>query len=301
MPDNTHLNSYRIYLRLEKGLTKNSVEAYLHDIRLFSTYLDEFYPGTGFTQTGMVHLTSFTEWISKIGMSPRSQARIISGIRSFYTFLILENIIEENPSELLESPRLPAKLPDVLSFREIEKIISGIDRSTYEGERNVSILEIMYSSGLRVSELISLKISNVYFYEEYLRIIGKGNKERLVPVSKIALDRVMHYIRNVRVHVQVRPGHEDIVFLNRRGAGMTRNMVFLIVKQAARNVNILKNISPHTLRHSFATHLVEGGANLRAVQEMLGHSSITTTEIYVHMSADYLRKNLEDFHPRYKK
>jgi integrase/recombinase XerD len=300
MSDASYINSFKIYLKLEKGLSANSVEAYLHDIQLLSKYLTEFYPDLNLRSAQYEHLSSFSGWISVIGMSPRTQARIISGIRSFYMFLQLEHIIEIDPSELLESPKLPSKLPDILSFSEIERMIAGIDRSTSEGERNVAILEVMYSSGLRVSELVGLKISQVYFAEEYLRIIGKGNKERLVPISTAALERTENYLKNVRVHIPVQRGHEDILFLNRRGAGLTRTMVFLIVKKAAADANIRKNISPHTLRHSFATHLVEGGADLRAVQEMLGHASIITTEIYVHMSSDYLRKNLEAFHPRFK-
>jgi len=272
----------------------------MHDILLLSKYLDEFSQGISLKRAEINHLTDFIEWISKIGLSPRSQTRIVSGIRSFYSFLQFEKVIEANPAELLETPKLPRKLPDTLSFDEIERMISSIDRSTNEGERNVVMLEIMYSSGLRVSEVVQLKISDIFFEEEFLRIIGKGNKERLVPASLFSLNRIQHYLKNVRNHISIQSGHEDIVFLNRRGAMMTRNMVFLIVKQAAKSANIRKNISPHSLRHSFATHLIEGGANLRAVQEMLGHASITTTEIYVHMSSDYLRKNLENFHPRYK-
>ncbi len=301
MSEHSYIQSYKIYLKLEKGLSHHSIDAYMRDIRLLLRYLNEFHQGLSVTKTDFMHLSEFVNWVSIMGLSPRTQARMISGLRSFYTFLMIEKVIEENPSELLETPRLPSKLPDTLSIDEIDKMISGIDRSTYEGERNVAMLEIMYSSGLRVSEVVRLKISEIFFSEEFIRVLGKGNKERLVPASKIALEIIRHFVDNVRVHVQIKPGHEDFVFLNRRGAVMTRNMVFLIVKQAARNVNIQKNISPHTLRHSFATHLVEGGANLRAVQEMLGHVSITTTEIYVHMSSEYLRKNLEGFHPRFIK
>lgn len=301
MSEHSYIQSYKVYLKLEKGLSSHSIEAYIRDVMLLSRYLQEFQSGTGITGTSFYQLSDFIQWVSMIGMSPRSQARIISGVRSFYSFLMLEKIIEENPSELLETPKLPSKLPDTLSMEEIDRMISGIDRSTYEGERNVAMLEVMYSSGLRVSEVVKLKISEIFFAEEFLRVIGKGNKERLIPVSKMALERIQHFLEHVRVHLNIKPGHEDYVFLNRRGASLTRNMVFLIVKQAARNVNIKKNISPHTLRHSFATHLVEGGANLRAVQEMLGHASITTTEIYVHMSSDHLRKNLEGYHPRYIK
>ncbi len=298
MSQNSYINSYKIFLQLEKGLSVHSIEAYLHDVQLLDRYLNEF-ESISLLSVKSEHLSKFIEWISMAGLSPRTQARIISGIRSFYSYLIIEKIIEENPSELLETPRLPTKLPDTLSFDEIERMISSIDRSTYEGERNVAMLEVMYGSGLRVSELINLKISTIFFSDEFIRIIGKGNKERLVPASSVSLHRISHYLKNVRVHMNIQHGHEDVVFLNRRGAKMTRNMAFIIVKQAAARANIKKNISPHTLRHSFATHLIEGGADLRAVQEMLGHASITTTEVYVHMSSDYLRQNLEGYHPRY--
>jgi integrase/recombinase XerD len=299
MSSSSYIRSFKIWLRLEKGLSPHSIEAYLRDISLLDRYLNEFQPDISILKTNSKILAQFTEWVSLSGLSPRTQARVISGIRSFYSFLMIERIIEENPSELLETPKLPSKLPDTLSFEEIERMIATIDRSTHEGERNVSILEVMYGSGLRVSETVTLKISEIFYAEEFLRIIGKGNKERLVPASKLSLDRLNHYIRNVRVHLDIKPGHEDYVFLNRRGSKLTRNMMFLIVKKAASDANIKKNISPHTLRHSFATHLIEGGADLRAVQEMLGHASITTTEIYVHMSSEYLRQNLEGYHPRY--
>lgn len=301
MSEQSYIRAFKIYLKLERGLSDNSIEAYLHDVLLLARYLETFASGISLLKVKYSHLTAFVEWISQIGMSPRSQTRIVSGIRAFYGFLLMEHIIEENPTELLETPRLPQKLPDTLSFDEIERMIEGIDRSTYEGERNVAMLELMYSSGLRVSEIVALKISDIFFEEEFLRIVGKGNKERLVPASAVSLRKVKNYLQYVRVHVPVKQGHEDIVFLNRRGAKLTRNMVFIIVKKAAANANIHKNISPHTLRHSFATHLIEGGADLRAVQEMLGHASITTTEIYVHMSTDYLRKNLEQYHPRFNK
>jgi len=299
MSTSSYIVSFKIWLRLEKGLSPHSIEAYLRDVNLLERYLKEFQPDISLLKTNHKILAQFTEWVSLSGLSPRTQARIISGIRSFYNFLIIEQVLEENPSELLETPKLPVKLPDTLSFDEIERMIAIIDRSTLEGERNVAILEVMYGSGLRVSETVNLKISEIFFAEEFLRIIGKGNKERLVPASKLSLDRLHHYIKTVRVHVDVKSGQEDYVFLNRRGHKLTRNMMFLIVKQAAANANIKKNISPHTLRHSFATHLIEGGADLRAVQEMLGHASITTTEIYVHMSSEYLRQNLEGYHPRY--
>lgn len=300
MTQYSYIQSFKVYLKLEKGLSQNSIEAYIRDVVLLGRYLEEFHHNLAFSKVTPTELSAFSEWVSMSGFAPRTQARIISGIRTFFAFLLSEKIIDENPTELLETPKLPAKLPDILSFEEIERMISGIDRSTYEGERNVAMLEVMYSSGLRVSEVVQLKISSIYFEDEFLRIIGKGNKERLVPVSRSALDRLSHFISNVRVHLNIKPDFSDIVFLNRRGAALTRNMVFLIVKKSAAMVHIRKNISPHTIRHSFATHLVEAGADLRAVQEMLGHASITTTEIYVHMSSDYLRKNLENFHPRFR-
>jgi len=296
----SYIQSFKVFLKLEKGLSQNSIEAYIRDVVLLGRYLEDFHQGLGFSKVTPAELSSFAEWMSKTGLSPRTQARAISGIRGFFSFLLMERSIHENPAELLETPKLPAKIPDILSFEEIERMIFGIDRSTYEGERNVAMLEVMYSSGLRVSEVVQLKISSIYFEDEFLRIIGKGNKERLVPVSKSALDRLRHFISIVRVHLSIKPDFSDIIFLNRRGAALTRNMVFLIVKKAAANAHIRKNISPHTIRHSFATHLVEAGADLRAVQEMLGHASITTTEVYVHMSSDYLRKNLESFHPRFR-
>lgn len=299
MEMDSNIKSFKIFLRLEKGLSAHSIEAYIRDVTLLKRYSIEFLGLTSLTNLTYKQLSSFISWVSEIGLSPRTQARIISGIRSFYGFLDMERIITENPSDLLETPRLPRKLPDTLSFDEIEKMIMSIDRSTNEGERNVTLLEVMYGSGLRVSEAVNLKISDIYFDEEYLRIIGKGNKERLVPASGLSLQKIRHYIQNVRIHIKIQYGSEDFVFLNRRGRYLTRNMMFLIVKKAAFDAGIHKNISPHTLRHSFATHLIEGGADLRAVQEMLGHASITTTEIYVHMTSDYLRQNLEAHHPRY--
>ncbi len=299
MSAESYIQSFKIWLQLERGLSANSIEAYLRDILLLDRYLREYENSISLLHANYNILGRFTEWVSQSGLSPRTQARVISGLRSFYGFLCLEKIMDENPTELLETPKLPSKLPDTLSFEEIERMIASFDRSSYEGERNVAIIEVMYGSGLRVSETVNLKISDIFFAEEFLRVIGKGNKERLVPASRISLDRIQHYIKNVRVHLDIKFGNEDYVFLNRRGSKLTRNMMFLIVRQGASNAGIRKAISPHTLRHSFATHLIEGGADLRAIQEMLGHASITTTEIYVHMSNEYLRQNLESYHPRY--
>jgi integrase/recombinase XerD len=296
----SYVNSYKIYLQLEKGLSVNSIEAYIRDILLLQKYLLELCQETSLLNVNAQQLDGFIIWLHSIDMSVRSQARIISGIKSFYNFAIIERIIDVSPAELIESPKLNSTLPEVLSFDEIERMISAIDRSTNEGERNVAMLELMYGSGLRVSELTDLKLANLYFDDEMIRVIGKGNKERFVPVSRSASALVSNYINNVRVHIPVIHGHEQYVFLNRRGKKLTRTMLFLIVKKTAQLAFIKKNISPHTLRHSFATHLIEGGADLRAVQEMLGHQSITTTELYIHMTSEFIRHNLEAYHPRYK-
>jgi integrase/recombinase XerD len=245
-------------------------------------------------------LEDFLLWINDLGMTPSSQSRIISGLRSFYKYCLQEQISSTDPTALLETPKLAKKLPDVLSFSEIEKIIKAIDASTPEGTRNKAIIETLYSCGLRVSELINLKLSCLYMDAEYVRVTGKGDKERLVPIGASAIKYITIYRENIRVHLPVIPGNEDIVFLNRRGKKLSRVMIFLIIKELAKKAKINKSISPHTFRHSFATHLVEGGADLRAVQEMLGHESITTTEIYTHLDREYLRDTLQQFHPAFK-
>jgi integrase/recombinase XerD len=296
----TYINSYKIYLQLEKALSANTIEAYIRDVLLLQKYLDELCDKTNIIKANAKQIEGFIYWLHSADMSVRSQARIISGIKSFYNFAIIERIIDVSPAELIETPKLNPSIPEVLSFEEIERMIASIDRSTKEGERNVAILELMYGSGLRVSELTDLKLSNLYFDDEMLRVIGKGNKERFVPMSKSSAYLVFNYINNVRVHVPIAYGHENYVFLNQRGKKLTRVMIFLIVKQAVQQANIQKNVSPHTLRHSFATHLIEGGADLRAVQEMLGHASIVTTELYIHMTSEFIRHNLEAYHPRYK-
>jgi integrase/recombinase XerD len=242
-------------------------------------------------------LQKFVKWIAELGMTQSSQARIISGLRTFYKYCLLEDITAVDPTALLEAPKLKRTLPDVLSFAEIENIISQIDVSTAEGTRNKAILETLYSCGLRVSEVVNLKLSQLYLDVGFVRVIGKGNKERLVPIGSSAIKYINIYKNNIRVHTSIQNGEEDILFLNRRGKRLTRVMIFLIIKDLARKAGITKNISPHTFRHSFATHLVEGGADLRAVQEMLGHESITTTEIYTHLDREFLRKTLEQFHP----
>jgi integrase/recombinase XerD len=231
-------------------------------------------------------------------MTPYSQARILSGLKAFYKYLVYEDIMSNDPTQLIEGPKLGRKLPDILSYEEIESLLLAIDLSTDEGMRNRAILETMYSSGLRVSELVDLKLNNIYFDIGFLRIIGKGNKERLVPIGREAMKYIKLYVNEIRIHLDIKPGHENIVFLNRRGSKLTRVMIFTIIKNLARSINLKKNISPHTFRHSFATHLIEGGADLRAVQDMLGHESITTTEIYTHLDRDYLKQVIKEFHPR---
>jgi integrase/recombinase XerD len=283
---------------LEKSLSKNSVEAYLHDVDLLMRFLELKKYSLVPKDLELNHLQDFLKWINELGMSAHSQARIISGIKSFYKYLLLENVLNHNPTELIEAPKLGRKLPDTLSLDEINKIIEAIDLSTPEGQRNKAILETLYSCGLRVSELVNLKISNLYFNDEFIKVVGKGDKERLVPIGSVAIKQITIYKNEIRSHIAVKKEHEDVLFLNRRGAKLSRVMVFTIIKQLAFKIGLKKHISPHTFRHSFATHLIEGGADLRAVQEMLGHESITTTEIYTHLDRDYLRQAIIQFHPR---
>ncbi len=292
---------FKAYLQLEKSLSENSVEAYMHDIEKFTQFLSINKEEKAPKEIELSDLEVFLKWINELGMTPASQARIISGLRSFYSFCLQEQISEADPTSLLEAPKLAKHLPDTLSYDEIEKIISSLDVSTPEGMRNKAIIETLYSCGLRVSELVNLKLSCLYFDVGYVRITGKGDKERLVPIGSAAIKYIQLYIENIRVHMDTIPGNEDVVFLNRRGRKLSRVMIFMIIKEAAKNTKISKNISPHTFRHSFATHLVEGGADLRAVQEMLGHESITTTEIYTHLDREYLRDTLQQFHPAFKR
>lgn len=288
---------FKAYLQLERSLSANSIEAYLSDIEKLTVFLLSSGRKKNPADLSLDDLQQFIRWVAELGMTPSSQARIISGIRTFYRFCLLEDISPVDPTALLEAPKLKRSLPDVLSFEEIELLINGIDLSTPEGTRNKAILETMYSCGLRVSEVVNLKLSQLYLDVGFVRVIGKGNKERLVPIGSSAIKYLNIYRNTVRVHVPVQAGEEDIVFLNRRGKRLSRVMIFLIIKDLAKTTGITKNISPHTFRHSFATHLVEGGADLRAVQEMLGHESITTTEIYTHLDREFLRKTLERFHP----
>jgi integrase/recombinase XerD len=296
----SYKKGFKAWLSLEKSLSDNSTEAYLRDIDKLTQYLQEKRSSKPPSELTLKDLQQFIKWVTELGMTSSSQARIISGIRSFYKYCLLENISRTNPTTLLEAPKLKRTLPDVLSFGEIENIIAQIDLSKPEGGRNKAILELMYSSGLRVSEVVNLKISQLYFDAGFVRVTGKGDKERLVPVGKSAIKYVKIYIKDIRVHIQVQKGNEDIVFLNKRGTKLSRVMIFLIIKELVKKAGIKKTVSPHTFRHSFATHLVEGGADLRAVQEMLGHESITTTEIYTHLDREFLRKTLENFHPAFK-
>jgi integrase/recombinase XerD len=291
---------YQNYLKIEKSLSANSVEAYLRDFDKLTQFLEHSSSELSPLEISLKDLQKMLSWINELGISARSQARIISGIRNFFFYLILEDEILDDPSELLEQPKIGKKLPEVLSIEEIDDLKLAIDMSKQEGHRNRAILEILYSCGLRVSELINLKITNIYFDEGFMRIIGKGNKERLVPVSSSVRKEVEIYRNLVRVHQDIKAGHEDFLFLNRRGAQLTRVMIFTIIKNLAEEIGLKKTISPHTFRHSFATHLVEGGANLRAIQEMLGHESISTTEIYTHLSNEYLKEAIISFHPRNK-
>jgi integrase/recombinase XerD len=288
---------FKAYLQLERSLSANSIEAYLSDLEKLTSFLLATEIKKNPAELELSDLQKFVKWIAELGMTQSSQARIISGLRTFYKYCLLEDITAVDPTALLEAPKLKRTLPDVLSFAEIENIISQIDVSTAEGTRNKAILETLYSCGLRVSEVVNLKLSQLYLDVGFVRVIGKGNKERLVPIGSSAIKYINIYKNNIRVHTSIQNGEEDILFLNRRGKRLTRVMIFLIIKDLARKAGITKNISPHTFRHSFATHLVEGGADLRAVQEMLGHESITTTEIYTHLDREFLRKTLEQFHP----
>lgn len=293
-------NGFKAYLQLERSLSDNSVEAYLRDIEKFTQFLEIKNDLRNPDAIELKDFQEFVKWIHELGMTPSSQSRIISGLRSFYKYCQIENISRNDPTILLETPKLKRALPDILSFGEIEQIIAQIDLSTAEGGRNKAILETMYSCGLRVSELVNLRISALYLDVGFIRVTGKGDKERLVPIGSSAIKFINIYRNEIRVHIKIKPGQEDILFLNRRGSKLTRVMIFLLLKALVKKAGITKNISPHTFRHSFATHLVEGGADLRAVQEMLGHESITTTEIYTHIDREFLRNTLQQFHPAFQ-
>ncbi len=291
-----YIKDFVSYLKIEKGLAQNSILAYQRDVSLLADYfsLTKNKP----EQVSYEELKTFIAHLYDLGLSARSQARIISGIKQFFKYLILERYIQTDPSELLEQPKLGRKLPEVLDIEEIDALLAAIDLSTPEGERNHAMLETLYSCGLRVSELIGLRFSDLYFDEGFIRVIGKGNKERLVPVSGQVIKEISAYTEQTRLEVPIKKGQEHFIFLNRRGAALTRVMIFTIIRQLAEKISLQKQISPHTFRHSFATHLIEGGANLRAVQEMLGHESITTTEIYTHLDQRFLRKAILSHHPR---
>ncbi len=296
----SYINGFKHYLQLEKSLSANSVQAYLRDVSKLASYVDSEKLQVSPVNIELKHLEGFVKAINDLGFDATSQARIIAGIRAFFRFLLMEDEIAVNPSELLTAPKLSRKLPDTLSVAEINALLDSIDQSTPEGTRNRAMLEVLYGCGLRVSELTTLKISNLFTDVEFIKVLGKGDKERLVPIGSQAVKHIKIYRENVRVHVPVKKGEEDFLFLNRRGKRLTRMYVFLVIKECAAKIGLKKTISPHTFRHSFATHLIEGGADLRAVQEMLGHASITTTEIYTHLDRDYLRSTILQFHPRYK-
>ena len=291
------IKDFEGFLKLEKGLSANSIEAYLADIRKLMQFMEIRQMPGGPETLKHDQLHQFLVWINELDLSARTQARILSGLKAFYRYLLLDDLIEKDPTALLEGPRLGRKLPEVLTVSEIDRILQKIDLSKPEGRRNKAMLEVLYSCGLRVSELVGLRLSNLYRNEEFIRVIGKGDKERLVPISKKALKEIDLYLPD-RNSLVIRPGSEDVLFLNRRGRMLTRVMVFTIIKELASAAGIKKAVSPHTFRHSFATHLVEGGADLRAVQEMLGHESIITTEIYTHLDREYLREAIISFHPR---
>jgi len=292
------IKGFQAYLKLEKSLSANSIEAYSRDIDKLFQYSEiqaiKLKPET----VTLADLRTFIQWVAELGMIPSSQARILSGIKAFYKYLLMEDIIKSDPSELLESPKLQRKLPDTLSYEDINKMIAAIDLSKPEGPRNKAILEVLYGCGLRVSELTELKLSNLYLDIEFIKVTGKGSKERLVPIGGAAVKALKIWIEQVRVHTPIKKGEEDMVFLNRRGSRLSRVFIFMVIKQLAEMIGLKKTISPHTFRHSFATHLVEGGADLRAVQEMLGHESITTTEIYTHLDREFLKGTIIQFHPR---
>lgn len=295
-----YINGFKSYLKLERSLSNNSVEAYLHDVETLTRFFESrslvLQPG----QVDLPLLQAFVKWVNEEGMTATSQARVLSGIKAFYKYLLMESIISSDPTQLLEAPKIARKLPDVLTIEDINQIIDAIDLSKNEGARNRAMMETLYSCGLRVSELVNLKISNLFLKDGFVKVIGKGDKERLVPIGSVAIKQINNYKNEVRTHIEPLKACEDILFLSRRGGKLSRVMVFTIIKQLAQKIGLKKHISPHTFRHSFATHLIDGGADLRAVQEMLGHESITTTEIYTHLDREYLRDAIIQFHPRSK-
>tara|TARA_B100001287_G_scaffold271014_1_gene270664 strand:- start:1014 stop:1907 length:894 start_codon:yes stop_codon:yes gene_type:complete len=292
----TSIKEFKTYLRIERSLSDNTIDSYIRDVKKLSYFAEKINKSE--LKINKSDIKDFIKEINEDEISARTQSRIISGIKAFYKYLILEDYIKINPTELIESPQIGMKLPDTLSVHEIDSLLSAIDLSHPQGQRNRAILEVLYSCGLRVSELVNLKLSNIRFKEGYVKVLGKGNKERFAPIGSSALKYLKIYLKEVRVHQNIKKDSEDIVFLNRRGNKLTRVMIFTIVKQLAEKIGLKKKISPHTFRHSFATHLIEGGADLRAIQEMLGHESITTTEIYTHLDREFLRDAILTFHPR---
>lgn len=294
-----YIKQFISYLKIEKGLSGNSIEAYERDVQKLKDFGES--NKLELKQIKLDDLQQFIAQLHDLGLAARSQARIISGIKQFFSFLILENEIDADPCELLEMPKIGMKLPEVLDLEEIEALIAAVDLSKAEGHRNRAILETLYSCGLRVSELVNLKFADLYFDQGFIRVLGKGSKQRLVPVSPQVEKEMNLYVDHTRNHLDIKPGQEAFVFLNRRGSQLTRNMIFIIIQRLANEIGLKKTISPHTFRHSFATHLIEGGANLRAIQEMLGHESITTTEIYTHLDQRFLREAILSYHPRNKR
>ena len=283
-------------MKIEKGLSNNSIIAYENDSNKLKNYCED--NNLSVKEVQYSHLKNFVAELFDLGLSARSQARIISGIKQFYAYLLLENLVANDPSELLEQPKIGRKLPEVMTIEEIDELINANNLENPEGYRNRAMLEVLYSCGLRVSELVELKFSDLFYDEGFVRVIGKGNKERLVPLSKSVEREIQNYSEKTRSKLKIKKGHENFVFLNRRGSKLTRVMIFLIIKELALKIDLQKKISPHTFRHSFATHLIEGGANLRAIQEMLGHESIITTEIYTHLDQRFLKDAILSFHPR---
>ena len=296
-----YIKGFKSYLQLEKSLSENSIEAYLHDVDKLTEFLSaEAIPPT-IDKVTNEHIEAFLTWLYDSGMHDYSQARVLSGIKAFFKYLLIEDIIDVSPVEFIQGPKTRRKLPDTLSYEEINNLLNSIDLSTADGMRNRTIIEVLYSCGLRVSECVELRISNLHLDVDFIRVVWKGNKERLVPIGSSAIKYINMYKDQVRIHLPIKEAAADYLFLNKRGESISRVMIFLMIKKYAAAIGITKHISPHTFRHSFATHLLEGGADLRAIQEMLGHESITTTEIYTHLDKDFLRSTLLQFHPRYRK
>lgn len=293
-----YLKEFKAYLLLERGLSMNSVEAYLNDINKLIQYHELIPEQISLKAIDHPHLVGFIAWINDLGMLPNTQARVISGLKAYFGFLMMEGILTDDPTVLLESPKLSRKLPDVLNTLEINALLSAIDASKSEGMRNKASIELLYGCGLRVSELVSLRLSDLHIAAEYIKVLGKGNKERIIPIGQMAIKFLNIYLHEIRIHQHIKPGNEDYIFINRVGTVISRISIFTMIKALATKIGLKKNISPHTFRHSFATHLIEGGADLRAVQEMLGHSSITTTEIYTHLDREYLQGIITQYHSR---